>query len=425
MPIHPASLMPQSKPRLQLDYDVLISFIIIGSLITASLLSQVAALIFLLSGVLHVCLRFPYALAAMRVCWPLMLFATVGVLSTLWSDTPILTLKRSIQLMATTIICITLLYTVKKETIVSVMMISLAILMLYALSSSRTVTIAYTGEVVRIGHFGSKNAMSSFASFTAMVGIATWLLPSIPKPIKWLGAISMLLSMLTFYHAKSLGTNLSFFAILALALCLYFYTNRPISIINRRIFNIVFAFYFVLFVCLAIYFFDFKAYEELMYSIGKDPTITGRTIIWEIGSRSIMENPILGVGLHGYWNEDNLGAIEIWEALHKEIGAAFGFHNLYIHYYVELGVLGLTAILAIIHTSLKSIHHISSTKMEPFDIFVFCIFIFFLVKSFFETVGFTQFSLGHFKLCLFWIYLNRKTYADCGKKILITHETKL
>ncbi|USD43114.1 O-antigen ligase family protein [Vibrio sp. SCSIO 43135] len=417
---------PQSSPlpSTHFTYEQFIAFVVIFSLIIASLVSQVAALIFLLSGLFHVIKRFDYVFAAFKQCWPLFAFSLVGILSTLWSDDPATSLKRGIQIFLTTLICVSLLYTVRKEIILSVLTISLTIITLYALSSSNTVTIAYTGEVIRIGHFGSKNAMSSFAAFGAMVGMSTWLLPRMNPIIKLVGLACMLLSMVTFYYAKSLGTNLSFFLIVTIAAGLYFYSNKNLSVINRQVVNALALIYLLVFIATIIVLFDYGYYENLMYSLGKDPSITGRTLIWEVGFRNIAEHPILGVGLRAFWHEDNAGALEIWQLLHKEVGAPFGFHNLYIHYYVELGLLGFLAILSVLGSCLFQVYRKSTNGMETIDIFLFSLLLFFVAKSFFEVGGFAQFNISHFNICLIWIYLHNKTYFDCGKKLKVKLEGK-
>ncbi|MGC9400802.1 O-antigen ligase family protein [Vibrio genomosp. F10] len=407
-----------------IKYDELITHIIIFSLISASLISSAAAFIFLLSGLFHCVKRYQYSLAACKECWPLFSFSIVAIMSTLWSETPASSLKWALQIFCTTLICVSLIYTVKKEVIITALTVSLVTLMLYGLSSNNTVIISYTGEVVRIGHFGSKNNMSSFAAFSAMVGISTLCIPTMRPHMKALGGFCTLLSIVVFYYAKSLGTNLAFFTVLAIALAIFFYSTRNISIINRRIINPLIVGYFILFILSVIYFFNFSYYEDLMYSLGKDPTITGRTMIWEIGFDSIKDNPFLGVGYGAYWNIDNPGAIEIWELMHKEIGALFGFHNLYIHYYVELGILGFLSIVSIVGSCIKQAYLRATHGMELFDIFIFILFLFFFAKSFVETTGFAQFHFSHFNLCLIWMTLNRKTFFDCGKKTIVVFEGK-
>ncbi|WGV98433.1 O-antigen ligase family protein [Vibrio sp. YMD68] len=407
-----------------IKYDVLITNIIIFSLISASLISSAAAFIFLLSGLFHCVKRYQYSLAACKECWPLFSFSVVAIMSTFWSETPASSLKSALQIFCTTLICVSLIYTVKKEVIITALTVSLITLMLYGLSSNNTVIISYTGEVVRIGHFGSKNNMSSFAAFSAMVGIGTLCLPAVRPYMKVLGSFCTLLSIVVFYYAKSLGTNLAFFTVLFIALAIFFYSTKNISIINRRIINPLIVGYLIVFILSVIYFFNFSYYENFMYSLGKDPTITGRTMIWQVGFNSIQDNPLLGVGYGAYWNINNPGAIEIWELMHKEVGALFGFHNLYIHYYVELGVFGFLSIALIVGSCLKQAYLRATHGMELFDVFIFILLLFFFAKSFVETTGFAQFHFSHFSLCLIWMTLNRKTFFDCGKKTIIVFEGK-
>jgi exopolysaccharide production protein ExoQ len=96
---------------------------------------------------------------------------------------------------------------------------------------------------------------------------------------------------------------------------------------------------------------------ELLELAGRDPTFTGRTVLWEFGFRAFSERPILGWGYLGYFGsyEFSNAILDYRKMANYDIPH---FHNSYIEMLVELGLVGLTAfmicLLATIGRSLES-----------------------------------------------------------------------
>ncbi|WP_158615378.1 O-antigen ligase [Acidipila sp. EB88] len=73
-------------------------------------------------------------------------------------------------------------------------------------------------------------------------------------------------------------------------------------------------------------------------AIGKDPTLSGRTDIWQAVFRSVMKKPLLGWGYHGFWTgltgESGVIAAEVlWNP---------GFaHSGYLETWLDVGAVGL------------------------------------------------------------------------------------
>ncbi len=78
--------------------------------------------------------------------------------------------------------------------------------------------------------------------------------------------------------------------------------------------------------------------------LGKDVTLTGRTLIWQLALESVRERPLLGYGWGGYWNG--------WMSPSRRVllGGTFkpsNAHNALIEYLLNLGVLGASLAVAI------------------------------------------------------------------------------
>jgi len=84
-------------------------------------------------------------------------------------------------------------------------------------------------------------------------------------------------------------------------------------------------------------------YRDLVYFMGKDPSLTGRTEIWQAVVTSIMKHPILGYGYMAFWRgyvgeSANISLTAGW--------AVSSAHNGLLGVWVELGAAGLILVVA-------------------------------------------------------------------------------
>ncbi len=87
-------------------------------------------------------------------------------------------------------------------------------------------------------------------------------------------------------------------------------------------------------------------YGQALQGLGKDGTLTGRTMLWEAAERIWQEKFWLGTGAEGFWLWSRGEAATLLELSHKRAGTDFNFHNSYIEVRVHLGMFGLIAIVA-------------------------------------------------------------------------------
>lgn len=77
---------------------------------------------------------------------------------------------------------------------------------------------------------------------------------------------------------------------------------------------------------------------DLLSFLGRDPTLTGRTVIWQVLGHSIAKRPLLGYGFHAFWRglEGESGTVI------RQMNWTFGYaHNGYIEVSLQLGFVGL------------------------------------------------------------------------------------
>ncbi|MEM7662266.1 MAG: O-antigen ligase family protein [Pseudomonadota bacterium] len=78
-----------------------------------------------------------------------------------------------------------------------------------------------------------------------------------------------------------------------------------------------------------------------LFVLGKDTTLTNRTVLWADAARLADQRPWLGVGAAGFWIPANGDAEAILAYSHKSPGTLFSFHSLYYEVAVHLGRVGL------------------------------------------------------------------------------------
>jgi len=84
--------------------------------------------------------------------------------------------------------------------------------------------------------------------------------------------------------------------------------------------------------------------ESGMTLFDKDPTLTGRTYLWQRAADFIAEKPILGDGFSGFWVQGNTDAEGLWRYAGIIERMGFSFHNTLIEVLVNLGWVGVVVL---------------------------------------------------------------------------------
>lgn len=121
--------------------------------------------------------------------------------------------------------------------------------------------------------------------------------------------------------------------------------------------------------------------SSILELVGRNATLTGRTGLWATVI-SMSNNEILGTGYRSFWSGERL--IELWQS-GFELKQA---HNGYIEVYINLGILGLSALAATIcstYRKLTSPDFLEEPRYRYFGNFVFVFFFLFLIHNFTEA----------------------------------------
>lgn len=91
-------------------------------------------------------------------------------------------------------------------------------------------------------------------------------------------------------------------------------------------------------------------YEPILTALGRDPTLTGRTLLWAWGIETALEKPILGWGYVGY-NGSEVAMAKALQYREFENYSVPHFHNSYIQFLAEFGFIAAPIIIATYFTT--------------------------------------------------------------------------
>lgn len=140
------------------------------------------------------------------------------------------------------------------------------------------------------------------------------------------------------------GTGTIIIVMIIIVLLMSIWARRILLKINYFIATVACLSTFAFFVIIQ----NFKIVEKILYMIGKDPTLNGRTRIWEVGIDVIKNNAILGIGISDQMAFDSLASA----GLHWTIDIGH-LHNLVLEILFKGGVLGLIPIILVWFLSYK------------------------------------------------------------------------
>jgi exopolysaccharide production protein ExoQ len=134
--------------------------------------------------------------------------------------------------------------------------------------------------------------------------------------------------------------------------------------------------------------FVFDLNGELAGAVGRNPTLTDRTLIWS-SVLSLQTNPVFGIGYGSFWLGSRLASV--WGV----IGGINEAHNGYLEVYLDLGLIGLALIIGFLICSYRNISREldEGSTLAP------------LSMAFWTVALFYNMTEAAFKIHLMWLAL--------------------
>jgi exopolysaccharide production protein ExoQ len=257
--------------------------------------------------------------------WPML-----ACLSTIWSLTPRFSIYHGIQLFMTIMVGFLLCYQASLQRILQLLFTALlvcaALSVVFAVAQSQ-------GEWR--GVFPHKNVLGHMMCLLLITGFCLFL--SGWRPVVSAGA--MFLALVLLFLSRS-GTSV---VALAVALCVL-----PFVVAMRRG-SVWFATFLGLSAMgiatflLVIEVMGINLVQVVLDALGKDETLTGRTILWEFGMEALHNRPWLGHGYKAYWDSPETSALLLRTVIGQDL---WFFHNNFLDVGVAFGYVGILLLSA-------------------------------------------------------------------------------
>lgn len=269
-----------------------------------------------------------------------LIFPAIVMLSATWSDVPTISLWYGIQLLVTIFVGILIGICATSREIVRGIYYAMAIVVIASLISGQTGPSA-AGPVL-IGITGSKDAMGfvGLTLFAAALGVAT----DAGQPT--FSRLSTLV-FLPLGAGIAAGVEALSSALAAVGFALAFLGFLTLKRFDRwsRWTFVVIGLIAVMFAALALAGTGFSS-DRVLAAFNKDPTLTGRTTLWDWADIWISRAPLLGHGYKAFWLGDSNETASVLSMFGQTDGRVFQFHNTFREILVDLGWVGLLAFLA-------------------------------------------------------------------------------
>ncbi|MEL6661882.1 MAG: O-antigen ligase family protein [Pseudomonadota bacterium] len=205
-----------------------------------------------------------------------------------------------------------------------------------------------------MSHFGNRGPWGEkniFAVRMVCVMLAAMAVAFNKYEIPWLRLAAFPLIPITYIYviiAQS-ATSLVFASGSILAMVtIWLFWSRFSAIKHLRSFFMVFLLFAALFIAYILANIGDRLYADFLESLGKDTTLTGRTMLWDAADRITREQPWLGTGAEGFWIWNSGDAATLLELSHKDAGTKFSFHNSYLEMQIHFGYVGLVLCYALV-----------------------------------------------------------------------------
>lgn len=265
--------------------------------------------------------------------WPIILLPAMALMSFSWSDYPSAAINGGVFRVITVLIIVVLIQRMTLTQLFRTLMLAGIVITLYALA---------LGDLERGAPFTHKNQLAVHMMLTLILTLWSALDRSLPL---WHRSVGALFSPICLFIVLATGSATSL-VVMALGVsgilaARFFWTDFG-HIRHFRTLVTLFALAIVLAAVPVIAGLPMEQiYEDFVISLGKDPSLTGRTDIWMFADLAAKERPWLGHGLGGFWQYDVSLAQTININDHKPVGSNLGFHNAFLEVRVDLGYIGL------------------------------------------------------------------------------------
>ena len=292
-----------------------------------------------LSRFIHICLR----------NWLLLLMLGIIVMSSAWSVYPLVTFRRASALLLTTGFAAYFAMRFRPQTALKLVawacgISAVASLVLVIVDPSAA--IHPNGDIHAgdwRGIFGMKNVMGRAMAFAIMTLVATMFVVRPAAKLLTIAGLLLCAGLLIMSAART-GWVVAFFILLAAPFFVLLQPNRFSR--GVRISMVVLA---AVAGCILVA----MIFQYGLALLGRDETLSGRTHLWDLALASGKKRFVIGAGYRAYWTAN--GANDVYTQTSLGGRSLGNGHNGYLDTWLELGIVGFSAFLLLLVTTIVRI----------------------------------------------------------------------
>jgi O-antigen ligase len=331
--------------------------------------------------------------------WPVLALAALAFVSAFWSDDPALVIRRAGTVTATTLFGIYLAargdFAPLIASLVKVYAIAAvaSFVAIALLPQAATVTGDYYTNAWR-GAFTDKNELGMAGAEAIMISVYACYRHYGPR---WLSCSTIAAFLVLLFGSQSKTPVVVMLAGL--------YAAFLVLALRRRSGAGLLVGYVLLVLGLAGAALLSIGWQDVLAALGRDPTFTNRTRIWQLALEYISHRPWLGYGYGGFWRADSVDANVFWDALGFKTPHA---HNSWLELTLGVGIVGAALAALAWLAAIYRILRVAAAPHATHVAFGFAL----LAGSFFENLSeFEFFRPGRLMFALFvavLVYLGRE-----------------
>lgn len=304
--------------------------------------------------------------------WPL-----IACLSAIWSIAPSLSFDHGLQLLMTTLVAFLICIQLRLHQLIAIFFCAMLAAAIITLASQLLLPDVYSDAGWR-GSFPHKNIMGAAMSLLVITACCLFLQG------RWRTVSLAAIGLALFLIAKSNSAA----AVMSLAIALiplpfaYAYLRGRATFLVMIGIALVLAAVGALGIYIAMIFVGIDPIDIVLSAVGRERTLTGRTMLWDLAEQAIESRPWLGFGYKAYWT--NVPAEML--ALLQIVGFVFHFHNNYLDVAVAFGFIGpILLALGLLTGFVRSLRMLL-TGTEAIDIWPFLIVVMIIILTFVENL---------------------------------------
>lgn len=377
--------MTELPDRLTFNLATVLTFGAFAALVLNAMFGPLAALTFMVCGLLLIVSNPHQSLDSLRRWWFVLLLPAYCMLTALWSQYPSNSLRYGVQLMFTAVVAVIITGRLSTATLMRMMFI------VYGIGVLASILVGKTGAGgAWLGVFGSKNAFAAHIAVFVLIAVAVAADRNSHWMLRLAGIAGALASGPLLILAQSAGATLMVVPCLGIILLTLLTTRLPGT---QKLFVLVMLGIVAAALVLLVIVAGDTLLAEVLEGSGKDPTLTGRTDLWATGLSYIAERPLQGLGYRSFWVIGFAPAEELWAMFDVPAGAGFNFHNTYISNAVEIGLIGLSMQIVLIYGGAILMAAYTFARPNAANALLLALQVLMILRSFIEVEVFFEFSI--------------------------------